>query len=439
MTTFEEALPKERAEDDLGDHKPLYTDAEARAEADRCLYCADAPCIKACPTSIDIPTFIKKIASENVRGSARTIFEQNILGYSCARVCPVEVLCVGSCVYTGWHRNPIAIGRLQRYATEKATREAERPMFMPKAKTGKKVALIGAGPASLACAAELAMNGHAAVIFEKRDVPGGLNTTGIAPYKLHAQDALHEVDWVASLGVEIRTGIEIGKDVKGKALLEEYDAVFVGVGLGADSKLGLPDEEGPGVYGATAWIEAMKLAKKGGLELGRVLVVGGGNTAIDMARECAQLGAKSVTMVYRRGTREMSGYAHELQGARKEGVAFLTDTLPVGFERDANRRVTGLRVASTQAGKPVHGTERIIDCDTVGIAIGQSKIKAIAEELPGVALDGRGRIVADPTSGRTGNPKVYSGGDCINGGKEVVNAVADGRNAARDMMKRFGS
>jgi dihydropyrimidine dehydrogenase (NAD+) subunit PreT len=439
MTTFEQALPGERTEDDLGDHKPLYSDAEARAEADRCLYCADAPCIKACPTSIDIPTFIKKIASDNVRGSARTIFEQNILGYSCARVCPVEVLCVGSCVYTGWHRTPIAIGRLQRYATEKATREAERPMFVPKAKTGKKVALIGAGPASLACAAELAMNGHAAVVFEKRDVPGGLNTTGIAPYKLHAQDALHEVDWVVSLGVEIRTGIEIGKEVKGKALLDEYDAVFVGVGLGADSKLGLRDEEGPGVYGATAWIEAMKLAKKGGLDLGRVLVVGGGNTAIDMARECAQLGARSVTMVYRRGTREMSGYAHELQGARKEGVALLTDTVPVGFERGENRRVTGLRVASTQAGKAVHGTEHIIDCDTVGIAIGQSKIKALAEELPGVALDGRGCVIADPKSGRTGNPKVYSGGDCINGGKEVVNAVADGRNAARDMMKRFGS
>jgi dihydropyrimidine dehydrogenase (NAD+) subunit PreT len=440
MTTFLEKLPHARAESDLGDHKPLYTDAEARAEADRCLYCADAPCIKACPTSIDIPTFIKKIASDNVRGSARTIFEQNILGYSCARVCPVEVLCVGSCVYTGWHRNPIAIGRLQRYATEKATRDGQRPMLVPTAtKTGKKVALIGAGPASLACAATLALEGHAAVVFEKRAVPGGLNTTGIAPYKLHAEDALHEVDWVVSLGVEIRTGVEIGKDVKGKDLLAEYDAVFVGVGLGLDSKLGLPEEEGPGVYGATAWIEAMKLAKIGELDLGRVVVVGGGNTAIDMARECAQLRAKSVTMIYRRSASEMSGYAHELDGARKEGVTLVSETVPVGFERDEKRRVKALRVATTKAGKPIPGTERVVACDTVGVAIGQSKIRAIAEELSGVALDTRGCVVADPQTGRTGNPKVYSGGDCINGGKEVVNAVADGRNAARDMMKRFAS
>jgi glutamate synthase (NADPH/NADH) small chain len=437
MTTFLKSLPAGRAEDDLRDHKPLYTDAEARAEAERCLYCADAPCIKACPTSIDIPTFIKKIATDNVRGSARTILEQNILGYSCARVCPVEVLCAGSCVYVGWHRNPIAIGRLQRYATEKATRQGERPMFVPKAKTAKKVALVGAGPASLACAAELALNGHSAVIFEKRAVPGGLNATGIAPYKLHAEDALREVDWVVSLGVEIRTGVEIGKDVEGSRLLREYDAVFVGVGLGVDSKLGLEGEEGPGVYGATAWIEAMKLAKKGKLDLGRVVVVGGGNTAIDMARECAQLGAKSVSMVYRRSAKDMSGYQHELDGAKKEGVVLLTEMVPVAFERGPDGRLSGLRVASARAGKPVSGTERGIECDTSGIAIGQSKIRAIAAELPGVALDDRGCIVADPSTGRTGNPKVYSGGDCINGGKEVVNAVADGRNAARDMMKGF--
>src|SRR5580692_514300 len=186
MTPFRELLPDKRPEQGLGDHKPVYSAAEAQAEANRCLYCVDAPCIKACPTSIDIPTFIKKIASGNVRGSARTIFEKNMLGYSCARVCPVEVLCVGSCVYTGWHRTPIAIGRLQRFATDTATREGERPMFVPKAKTGKKVALIGAGPASLACAAELALHGHSAVVFEKRAVPGGLNTTGIAPYKLRA-------------------------------------------------------------------------------------------------------------------------------------------------------------------------------------------------------------------------------------------------------------
>jgi dihydropyrimidine dehydrogenase (NAD+) subunit PreT len=439
MTTFEKGLPAERSERRLGDLKPLYSEAEAKTEADRCLYCVDAPCIKACPTSIDIPTFIKKIASENVRGSARTILEQNILGYSCARVCPVEVLCVGSCVYTAWHRTPIAIGRLQRFATETVARQGDRPLFAPKATTGKKVALIGAGPASLACAAELVLEGHAAVIFEKSATPGGLNTTGIAPYKLHAEDALHEVDWVVSLGVEIRTGIEVGKDLKGKELLEQYDAVFVGMGLGSDSKMGLPGEEGPGVHGATEWIETMKLAKAEALTLGNVLIVGGGNTAIDMARECAQLGARNVTMVYRRSASEMSGYLHEMEAARKEGVQLLTETLPVAFERDDQGKLTGVRVAKVKDGKAVSGTDHVIPCDLAGVAIGQSKLRGLASELPGVTLDAKGRVVADLNTGATGNKKVWSGGDCINGGKEVVNAVADGRNAARDMMRGWGA
>jgi glutamate synthase (NADPH/NADH) small chain len=440
MTLFRDLLPDGRAEQRLADRKPLFTEAEARAEANRCLYCADAPCIKACPTSIDVPTFIKKIASGNVRGSARTIFEKNMLGYSCARACPVEVLCVGSCVYTGWHRDPIAIGRLQRYATEVATGEGQPPLFTrerAKGDTGLHVALIGAGPASLACAAELALRGHRAVIFEKRAIPGGLNTSGIAPYKLHADDALHEVEWVAALGVEIRTGIEVGRDVEGKDLVDEYDAVFVGVGLGSDSKLGLVGEDGPGVYGATAWIEAMKLARAGDLALGRVIVVGGGNTAIDMARECAQLRAEEVSVIYRRSLGEMTGYAHEVDLAKREGVRVVTETVPIGFVRRADGRVSALRVASAHGGKRVAGSDLEIPCDTVGIAIGQSKLRSIADAFPGVQLDARGCVVANPTTGATGHPKVWSGGDCVNGGKEVVHAVEGGRNAALELMRRF--
>ena len=301
-------LPQDRLENELHDKKPLYTSAEAKAEADRCLYCADAPCIKACPTEIDIPTFIKKIASGNVRGSARTIFEQNLLGYSCARVCPVEVLCQGDCVYTGWGREPIQIGRLQRFATETATRAGSAPVLTKRVDLGvakKRVACIGGGPASLAFAGYLALEGHEAVVFEKRAYSGGLNTTGIAPYKLHAHDALHEVAWVEGFGVEVKTGIEVGHDdspgrISGKKLLETYDAVFIGVGLGADSKLGIPGEDGPGVDGATSFIEKMKLemskAHREEVAGKRVLVVGGGNTAIDVARECALLGAADVAM-----------------------------------------------------------------------------------------------------------------------------------------------
>ena len=447
MTTrFVTLLADDRTERALPDKKPLLGLAEARAEADRCLYCADAPCIKACPTEIDIPTFIKKIASGNIRGSARTIFEQNMLGYSCARVCPTEVLCEGACVYNGWHKDPIKIGKLQRYATEHATAPGQKPMFTPRVTPAahvRKVALIGAGPASLACAAYLAREGHTAVIFEKRALPGGLNTTGIAPYKLHVDDALHEVEWVQSLGVEIRTGIELGAQVTGESLLAEYDAVFLGVGLGQDSKLGIDGEDGPGVVGATEWIEQMKLAPSDGTsgkpKLGRVLVIGGGNTAIDVARECAQLGAEHVAMIYRRGSSEMSGYDHEMAYARKEGVQLIVNALPSAFVRDATGALRGLRLVKAHDGKAIAGTEHEMACDLVAVAIGQSKLRAIVAQLPGVTLDSRGCVAADPGTGMTKNPKVFSGGDCINGGKEVVNAVADGRNAARTLMTRWAN
>jgi dihydropyrimidine dehydrogenase (NAD+) subunit PreT len=430
-------LPVDRLERKLHDKKPLYTEAEARAEADRCLYCADAPCIKACPTSIDIPTFIKKIASDNVKGSARTILEQNLLGYSCARVCPVEVLCVGDCVYNGWEKEPIAIGRLQRFATETALK-ANPALLKPKARTSKrKVALIGAGPASLACAGTLALEGIEAVIFEKLPMGGGLNTTGIAPYKLHSEDALAEVEWIKSLGVTVHTGKSLGEDIKGADLLRDYDAVFLGFGLGADTQLGIPGEDGSGVVGATEWIADMKLRLKGETTLGRVVVVGGGNTAIDVARECAQLGAREVVMVYRRSRKDMSGYEHEMAGAAIEGVRLIENAQPVEVVREGGS-LRALKLCETKFGKPIAGTEYEVSCDIIALAIGQSKLSALVSEFAGVALNDKGCVIVDPKTMRTGNPKVFAGGDCINGGKEVVNSVAHGRDAAREILKAFG-
>jgi dihydropyrimidine dehydrogenase (NAD+) subunit PreT len=271
----------------LADAKPNYSKGEAIAEANRCLYCHDAPCVTACPTGIDIPGFIRKIATDNVRGSATRILSANLLGYSCARVCPVEVLCVGACVYNAWHRTPpISIGRLQRYATESTLGHlGPLPLFAVAPPVGKKVACVGAGPASLAAAGYLALEGVAVTLFERRKLAGGLNATGIAPYKMHAEDALREVEFIRSLGVAIRDGVEVGRDVSVSDLVRDYDAVFLGPGLGSDSRLGIPGEDGPGVVGATAWIERLKLDPRLEVDgVGRAVVIGGGNTSLDAAR-----------------------------------------------------------------------------------------------------------------------------------------------------------
>lgn len=434
-------LPKERLETRLKDKKPPYSDAEAVAEANRCIYCSDAPCINACPTGIDIPTFIHKIATGNVKGAARTIFEENLLGTSCARVCPVDVLCVGDCVYNHWGRPPIQIGRLQRYATETAlARDPELLSRTKRPSTGKKIALIGAGPASLACAGHLALDGHKAVIFEKKRLPGGLNTLGIAPYKLKADDALREIEFVLGLGdVELKTGASVvtgavkDSDVSAADLLEDYDAVFVGVGLGTDSALGIPGEDGPGVHGAVRFIERLKSDPSLSLDgVKSAVVLGGGNTAIDAARELALLGVKDVAMVYRRDAVKMSGYAHEMEGARKEAVRLVEDRVPVEILRDGSGQLTGLVVAPAKDGKPIAGAPaEIVACDLIAVAIGQARLTELALAFEGVKLDDKGRVVVDEATCRTGNAKVYAGGDCVNGGKEVVNAAQHGKLAAR--------
>jgi dihydropyrimidine dehydrogenase (NAD+) subunit PreT len=432
-------LPGGRIEERFEEKKPPYTPAEAAAEANRCLYCVDAPCINACPTAIDIPTFIRKIATGNVKGAARTILTQNLLGESCGQVCPVEVLCAGACVYNAWGRDPIKIGRLQRYAVEE-TLAREPRLFSSKPPTGKKVALIGGGPASIAAAGWLALEGHKAVIFERKAVPGGLNTLGIAPYKMKGDESLAEINWVLSLGqIELRTGIEVVTDAKGhgqiaaKDLLEEYDAVFLGLGLGPDSGLNIAGAEGPGVSGATALIERLKADPTLTLDgVKRALIIGGGNTAIDVLHELSLLGIDAA-MVYRRTEAEMSGYAHELSGARIDGGRLLEGRVPLAVVRDGAGKLTGLRVLCAKHGEALAGQEEELPCDLLVLAIGQSRATQVALAFQGVKVDDRGRVVVDPKTHRTHHPKVYSGGDCVNGGKEVVNAVAEARVAAASM------
>ncbi|MFT3711328.1 MAG: FAD-dependent oxidoreductase [Archangium sp.] len=431
-------LPSGRLEQRFKESKPAYSRAEAVTEANRCLYCVDAPCIKACPTGIDIPTFIHKISTENITGAARTILSENILGASCARVCPVEVLCAGACVYNAWGREPIAIGRLQRFATETTLQSKPLSTLMPakKPSTGKKIAIIGAGPASIAAAGLLALEGHQACIFEKKNIPGGLNTLGIAPYKQSGDQALEEIGWVFGLGdVQLMTGVEVvagngGQDQVGAAsLLKDFDAVFLGLGLGADSKLGVPHEDGAGVWGAVDLIEKIKadpaLTVAG---VKRALVIGGGNTAIDIAHELKLLGIADVAMVYRRTEADMSGYVHELAYARKHGVRLIENGVVAEFIRDGAKKLTGVKLTSGE----------VISTELVALAIGQATATGVAKAFPGVELDKKGRVVVDTKTGRTGNAKVWSGGDCVNGGKEVVNAVQEAKLAVRDIIRSLG-
>lgn len=418
----------DRSETVFSDFKGEYTRDQATVEANRCLFCADAPCIKACPTHIDIPQFIRKIATGNVKGSARTIFDANILGMSCARVCPVEVLCVGDCVYNEMGVPPIQIGKLQRYATDRAYEQGLR-FFEAGKDTGKSVGLVGAGPASLASAHELRRFGHRVTMYEKRNDIGGLNTTGVAPYKMKADRSLQEALWVLGIGgIDVKTGVSVGTDLTFEALESKHDAVFFGAGLGADTKLGVPGEDLPGVFGAVEWIERMKLTRLDASRVKSCVVVGGGNTALDVVREARGLGVPRVTMVYRGTEEKMSGYAHEWKAAQLEGGRAEWHVLPVAFEGSGKvERVKCVRLDANK--KPIAGTELTIEADLVLLAIGQSKLGQMLAKLEGITLEA-GRVVADE-HGRTGRKKWFAGGDAKNGGKEVVNAAAEGKAAAR--------
>src|SRR4051812_38580805 len=310
-------LGPEEAAANMAEIAPRYTPQEAIIEANRCLFCFDAPCIQACPTGIDIPSFIKKIANGSLTGAARTILSANILGASCARVCPTAVLCEGACVVLDREGDAVKIGRLQRYATDHVY-EHKIPVLKPAAKkSGKRVAIIGGGPAGLGCAAELAQLGHQAVIFDKKPEAGGLNTYGIAYYKMTPQASLEEVALVKSLGVEFRCGVEVGKDILITTLEKDFEAIFVGVGLGGGSKLNIPGEDLPEVVEALDFIEELHRKPLHQVPIGnRIAVIGGGNTAIDAVTQAKRLGAEKAVLIYRRGQEDMSAYDFEQELAK---------------------------------------------------------------------------------------------------------------------------
>ncbi|MBI4409130.1 MAG: NAD(P)-dependent oxidoreductase [Gemmatimonadetes bacterium] len=427
MRQLAATLPEERYEANFADLAPPLTPDQALGESSRCLFCYDAPCTTACPTHIDVPAFIKMIASGNLRGAAREILDANPMGHSCARACPVEVLCEGACVLNQLHKRPIEIARLQRYATDFALEHRLR-LFEPGAATGRRVAVVGAGPAGLACAQDLRRCGHDVVIFEAREFPGGLNTYSIADYKMKPPTALAEARMVLDLGAELRTGVRVGEDVSFEELLEQYDAVFVGVGLGGTRRLGIPGESLHGVVDALSFIEELKLRPKREVAVGRrVVVVGAGNTAIDAATQAKRLGAERVTIVYRRTDADMPAYHYEYELAKADGCEFRWSTLPVRFV--GNAVVEAVECVRTQSGRPLPGTEFRLDADMVVLAIGQEPRASLLARIPGVRFQ-NGRLLADPATGQTSNPRVFTGGDCANGGKEIVNAAADGKRAA---------
>jgi dihydropyrimidine dehydrogenase (NAD+) subunit PreT len=416
--------------------KPSLTAQAAVIEADRCLQCFDAPCTYACPTHIDVPGFIKRIAVDNLRGSAQRILDANILGGSCSRACPVELLCEGACVMHRYHRDPIQIALLQRHAMDAFHAGGFDVPTAPPCTLDLNVACIGAGPASLACAAELKRRGARATVIEKRDLPGGLNTYGVAEYKLRAAESLREIEMIRRMGVEFRFGVSIDSAAELEALEKEFDYIFLGVGLGAMQKLNIPGEDLKGVVNALELIAAYKTSQIHDVT-GTVVVVGAGNTAIDAANAARRLGAETVYLLYRRAEHDMAAFDFEYEHAKQEGVQFLWRRQPVAIRAEQHGRLLLDTVQVQQAGSrlvPVPESQFTIVCDMIVPAIGQSPLTELIQDRRRIEVQ-NGRIVADCVTGQTGNPRYFAGGDCVNGGREVVDAVADGKRAALAMIK----
>ncbi len=424
---------------------------EAYYESSRCLFCYDAPCVNACPTGIDIPLFIRQINSENIFGAAKTIFDSNYFGHACGKVCPTEVLCEGACVYNHSDVKPIEIGRLQSYATAKAIM-AEKTFYTPGTANGKKVVVIGAGPAGISCACELRLNGFEVDVFDSKAMPSGLTVHGVAPYKITNEDVLDEMTYLEKqFGYRLfhNTTISAKEDIE--QLQRNYDVIFLGIGLGKTSDLNIPGENLKNVYGAVEFIEELRIHHHFVEVLDKVIVLGGGNTAMDAAGESARMGAETVILAYRRSKEEMGAFDFEYELAKSVGVKGIFNVAPieilgmelidenkVPFRGFRGKVVSGVKFIRTRTvnGKVenIPGSEFIEECDSVIKATGQSKQISFLNRIGGIQTNSNGTIQVNDFF-QTTNKKYFAAGDAVSGGQEVVNAVADGKKAARGIME----
>lgn len=434
--------------DNFKEIHPGLTKREAIEEANRCLYCYDAPCIKACPTSIEIPKFIKKIASGNLKGSAKTILEANPVGASCARVCPTEELCEGACVLNN-ETKPISIGHLQRYATDWAMQQ-RKPLFEVGERNGKKVAIIGSGPAGLSAARELSLLGYQVTIFEAEKEAGGLNRYGIVSFRLPTEVVQWEVEQVKQLNVDIKTNTVVGIDITTEELLNQFDRVVVAVGMGNVPHLGIEGETLKGVYDAIEFVKRTKMEEPTNELVGKkVIIIGAGNTAIDAATTAVRLGAANVKIVYRRTKNEMTAYQFEYDFAKQDGVEFRWLTAPTKIIRNEQNEVVGLECIKMDLGEigldgrqkpvPIQQSEFVLETDVVIKAIGQSRHIQLIERF---GLDhSKGVVEVNPETYQTSQEKVYACGDVVFGNGQgeamVVTAAQQGKEVAKAIHRSF--
>ena len=429
-------LPGDAIADNFSDLHPAYAPHEAAVAADRCYFCYDAPCVTACPTTIDIPLFIRQIQTGHPEAAARTIFDQNILGGMCARVCPTETLCEEVCVRETAEGKPVEIGRLQRFATDTAMSTGVHP-FARAAPTGKTVAVVGAGPAGLSCAHRLAMLGHDVTVYEAGAKPGGLNEFGIAAYKTPGGFAQDEVDWLMKIGgISVETGKALGRELTLDGLKSSHDAVFLSIGLGGVNALGADGEDKSGVSDAVDFISDLRQSNDlSALPIGRnVVVIGGGMTAVDAAVQAKLLGAENVTIAYRRGRDGMSASEWEQDLAAQKGVKLRFNLRPVAVHGDGGATEIELEYTKIDGGR-IAGTG-----ETIRLQADQV-FKAIGQKLDGApdGLEISGGKIAVTGAGRTSVAGVWAGGDCASGGDDLtVTAVAEGRDAAQDIHSAIG-